>query len=103
MRQAKGKEPVMIRKHARVLVFASALIASRLLAAEGQVFLRTDSAGAEAFLQIEQGDKQELKSLGKTPALLRLPEGRNFVTFKLSKYKEFQVEVDVLSQGIQKP
>lgn len=93
----------MIRKHARVLVFASALIASRLLAAEGQVFLRTDPAGAEAFLQIEQGDKQELKSLGKTPALLRLPEGRNFVTFKMPKYKEFQVEVDVLSQGIQKP
>jgi hypothetical protein len=81
------------------------LIASSLAGAEGQVFINSEPLGAEIFLQVlDKENKPDLQSMGKkTPALVKLPEGRNLITLRLPKHKDLPTEVDVVGTGIMKP
>ena len=89
-------------KHAPLLIVV--VITSSVLAAEGQVYVQSDPKGAEVLLKVVDNDKKEdLKSLGKTPSLIKLPEGRNMVTLRLAKYKDFETEIDIAGTAIVKP
>ena len=76
-----------------------------LFAADGQVFLRSDPAGAEVLLAVVNAadNKQELKSIGKTPSLLHIPEGRHTIFLRLPKYKDYQADLAITGTGIVKP
>jgi len=81
-------------------------ITGTLAAAEGQVFLRSEPNGAEVLLDVVNPSdpaKHELKSIGKTPGLMRLPEGRHMIVMRLAKYKDTQAQLDITGTGIVKP
>lgn len=70
-------------------------------AEDGKVFLKSDPVGAEVFLIGDDG--KELKTLGKTAGIFKLPEGKSKLLLRLANFGDTFTEVEVKGTAILKP
>lgn len=82
-----------------VLILTTAFISA---GEDGKVFLKSEPIGAEVFL-IAGDDGKELKSLGKTAGIFKLPEGKNKLLLRLANYADTFTEIEVKGTAIMKP
>lgn len=72
---------------------------------DGKVFVKSEPAGADLFLLVDNGDETTTeKALDKkTSALVQIPQGKHVLILKLAGFVNAKLEVDVKGTAILKP